>query len=63
MFLTRNDDSFDISSAAVPINAVSTLSDETRMALVAALCKAFESYVADDGLVFPMEAHVVVRTK
>ena len=41
-------------------NAVSTLSDETRTALVAALHKAFEPYVGPEGLVFPMEAHVVV---
>lgn len=41
-------------------NAASTLSDETRTALVAALRQAFEPYVGPDGLVFPMEAHVVV---
>jgi ubiquinone/menaquinone biosynthesis C-methylase UbiE len=41
-------------------NAVSTLSDETRAALVAALRKAFESYMGHDGLSFPMDAHVVV---
>jgi ubiquinone/menaquinone biosynthesis C-methylase UbiE len=41
-------------------NAVSTLSDETRTALVAALREAFEPYVSPEGLVFPMEAHVVV---
>ena len=41
-------------------NAVSTLSDETRAALVAVLRKAFEPYVGPDGLAFPMEAHVVV---
>ena len=40
--------------------AVSTLSDETRTALVAALHEAFEPYVSPEGLVFPMEAHVVV---
>jgi ubiquinone/menaquinone biosynthesis C-methylase UbiE len=41
-------------------NAVSTLSDEKRTALVAALHNAFEPYVGPDGLAFPMEAHVVV---
>jgi ubiquinone/menaquinone biosynthesis C-methylase UbiE len=41
-------------------NAVSTLSDETQTALVAALRKAFEPYVGPEGLAFPMEAHVVV---
>jgi ubiquinone/menaquinone biosynthesis C-methylase UbiE len=41
-------------------NAVSTLSDQTRTALVAALRKAFDPYVGPDGLAFPMEAHVVV---
>lgn len=41
-------------------SAVSTLSDETRTALVAALLKAFESYMDSDGLAFPMEAHVVL---
>jgi hypothetical protein len=44
-------------------NVVSTLTDDTRTALVAALCKAFESYVSPDGLVFPMEAHVVLARK
>jgi ubiquinone/menaquinone biosynthesis C-methylase UbiE len=44
-------------------NAVSTLSDETRTALVAALSKGFEPYVGPDGLAFPMEAHVVVAQK
>jgi SAM-dependent methyltransferase len=41
-------------------NAVSTLSVERRTNLVAALYEAFEPYVGPDGLVFPMEAHVVV---
>ena len=41
-------------------NAVSTLSDQTRTELVAALREAFERYVSLEGLVFPMEAHVVV---
>ena len=41
-------------------SAVSTLSDETRTALVAALRKAFEPYVDSDGLAFPMQAHVVL---
>jgi ubiquinone/menaquinone biosynthesis C-methylase UbiE len=41
-------------------NAVSTLSPDARTALVAALHKAFEPYAGPDGLVFPMEAHVVV---
>jgi ubiquinone/menaquinone biosynthesis C-methylase UbiE len=44
-------------------NAVSTLSPDTRTALVAALHKAFEPYVDSDGLVFPMEAHVVMARK
>lgn len=44
-------------------NAVSTLNDETRTALVGALRKAFEPYVGPDGLVFPMEAHVVVARR
>ena len=44
-------------------NAVSTLSDETRTALVAALHKAFEPYVGPDGLAFPMEAHVVIAPR
>ena len=43
-------------------NAVSTLSDETRAALIVALRKAFESFVGSNGLAFPMEAHVVVAT-
>ena len=41
-------------------NAVSTLSEERRAALVAALRKAFEPYVGPEGLAFPMEAHVMV---
>lgn len=41
-------------------NAVSTLSVETRRSLVTALSKAFAPYVSPQGLVFPMEAHVVV---
>ena len=41
-------------------SAVSTLDDETRTALVAALCGAFEPYINSDGLAFPMEAHVVL---
>jgi len=44
-------------------NAVSTLSDETRTALVVALRKAFEPYVGPGGLAFPMEAHVVLARK
>ena len=44
-------------------NAVNPLSDETRTALVAALCKAFEPYVDTDGLAFPMEAHVVLAQR
>jgi ubiquinone/menaquinone biosynthesis C-methylase UbiE len=44
-------------------NAVSTLTDDTRTALVSALCKAFEPYVGPGGLVFPMEAHVVLARK
>jgi ubiquinone/menaquinone biosynthesis C-methylase UbiE len=44
-------------------NAVSSLTDDTRTALVFALCKALESYVSPDGLVFPMEAHVVLARK
>jgi ubiquinone/menaquinone biosynthesis C-methylase UbiE len=44
-------------------NAVSTLTDETRTALVAALRKAFEPYVGPDGLAFPMEANVVLARK
>ena len=44
-------------------NAVSTLSDETRTALVAALHKALEPHVGPDGLAFPMEAHVVVARR
>jgi len=44
-------------------NAVSPLSDETRTALIAALCKAFEPYVNSDGLAFPMEAHVVLAQR
>lgn len=44
-------------------NAVSPLSDETRTALVAALCKAFEPFVDSDGLAFPMEAHVVLAQR
>ena len=44
-------------------NAVSTLTDDTRTALVSALCKAFESNVSTDGMVFPMEAHVVLARK
>ena len=41
-------------------NVASTLSDEKRNALVAALRTSFEPYVGPDGLAFPMEAHVVV---
>lgn len=44
-------------------NAVSTLTDEARTTLVAALHKAFEPYVGPDGLVFPMEAHVALARK
>jgi ubiquinone/menaquinone biosynthesis C-methylase UbiE len=44
-------------------NAVSTLTAETRTALVAALRKAFEPYVSPEGLAFPMEAHVVLVRK
>ena len=44
-------------------SAVSPLSDETRTALVAALCKALEPYVDSDGLAFPMQAHVVVAQR
>jgi ubiquinone/menaquinone biosynthesis C-methylase UbiE len=40
--------------------AVSTLSDETRAELIAALLKAFEPYISSDGLAFPMDAHVVL---
>lgn len=43
-------------------NAVSTLSDETRAALVASLRLALEPFVDSNGLAFPMEAHVVVAT-
>jgi ubiquinone/menaquinone biosynthesis C-methylase UbiE len=45
------------------VSAVSTLSDEPRMALVAALRKALEPCVDSDGLAFPMEAHVVLARK
>ena len=44
-------------------SAVGTLSDETRMALVEALHKAFEPYMDSDGLAFPMQAHVVVAQR
>jgi ubiquinone/menaquinone biosynthesis C-methylase UbiE len=44
-------------------SAVGTLSDETRMALVEALHKAFEPYVDSDGLAFPMQAHVVLARR
>jgi len=44
-------------------SAVSPLNDETRMALVAALCKAFEPYVDSDGLAFPLQAHVVLAQR
>ena len=44
-------------------SAVSTLNDETRTALVAALLKAFVPYMDSDGLAFPMEAHVVLARK
>ena len=44
-------------------SAVSPLSDETRTALVAALCKAFEPYVDSDGMAFPMQAHVVLAQR
>jgi ubiquinone/menaquinone biosynthesis C-methylase UbiE len=44
-------------------SAVSPLTDETRTALVAALCKAFEPYVDSDGLAFPMQAHVVLAQR
>ena len=44
-------------------SAVSTLSDETRTALVAELHKEFEPYVDSDGLAFPMQAHVVLARK
>jgi len=44
-------------------NAVSTLRDETRTALVAALHKAFEPHVGPDGLAFPMEAHVMIARR
>ena len=44
-------------------NAVSTLSDETRAGLVAALSKAFNPYVDPEGMAFPMEAHVVLARK
>ena len=44
-------------------NAVSTLTDERRTALVAALCEAFEPNVGPEGLAFPMEAHVVLAQK
>ena len=43
--------------------AVSTLNDETRTALVAALRKAFEPYVDSDGFAFPMQAHVVLARR
>lgn len=44
-------------------NAVSTLSPDMRTDLVAALHKAFEPYVSCAGLVFPMEAHVLLARK
>jgi ubiquinone/menaquinone biosynthesis C-methylase UbiE len=44
-------------------NAVGALTDDTRTALVSALCKAFEPYVGPEGLAFPMEAHVVLARK
>jgi ubiquinone/menaquinone biosynthesis C-methylase UbiE len=44
-------------------SAGSTLSDETRTALVAALCKAFEPFVDSEGFAFPMEAHVVLARR
>ena len=43
--------------------AVSTLNDETRRALVAALLKALEPYVDSDALAFPLQAHVVLARK
>jgi len=44
-------------------NAVKTLSPDSRAALVAAMHNAFEPYVGPDGLVFPMEAHVVIARR
>jgi len=44
-------------------NAVSTLSPDARASMVAALHKAFEPYAGPDGLIFPMEAHVVRARK
>lgn len=44
-------------------NAVGTLTDERRDALVDALRKAFEHCTGPSGLSFPMEAHVVLARK
>jgi len=44
-------------------SAVSTLNDETRAALVAALRKAFEPYVDSEGFAFPMQAHIVLARR
>jgi ubiquinone/menaquinone biosynthesis C-methylase UbiE len=44
-------------------NAVGTLTDERRGALVDALRKAFEDCTGPSGLSFPMEAHVVLARR
>ncbi|HXV81704.1 MAG TPA: methyltransferase domain-containing protein [Candidatus Binatia bacterium] len=44
-------------------NAVGKLNDEERGALVLALQAEFGPYTSSTGLVFPMEAHVVVARK
>jgi len=53
-------DFIDYQLGARLANAIGTLSDEKRKALVSALLSSFEPYVGSDGLAFPMEAHVVV---
>jgi ubiquinone/menaquinone biosynthesis C-methylase UbiE len=57
------DDFFDYQLGGRLANAVITLSDQTRAALIAALRVALEPFVDSNGLAFPMEAHVVIATK
>jgi ubiquinone/menaquinone biosynthesis C-methylase UbiE len=61
-FVTASD-FIDYHFAGRLANAVNSLADDERAALVAALRNALEQYMGPYGLAFPMQAHVVKARK
>lgn len=49
--------------AATPLSTLGGMTDRARAAVIHDVCAALQAYVDDDGLTFPMEAHLVVAYK